>query len=342
MDASFPKSRIFCIGEAWGEREESERTPFVGPSGYELTRMLTEAGINRADCFLTNVFNLRPPGNKIEALCGPRIDRLLGYPALVKGKYVRAEFAPELGRLADELRDENPNLVIALGNTPTWALTGETGISKLRGTTLRSTHTVIGLKILPTYHPAAVLRQWDLRPVTVMDLAKARREAEFPEIRRPRRQIWIEPTLEDLETFYECHIIGCPMLSVDIETAGTQVTCIGFAPSASLALVVPFLDTRKARKSYWDSQSAERRAWAFVRRVLEGPTPKVFQNGLYDISFLWRGYGIKTMNAREDTMLLHHALQPESEKSLRFLGSVYTDEGAWKSMRAKHTIKQDD
>ena len=69
---------------------------------------------------------------------------------------------------------------------------------------------------------------------------------------------------------------------------------------------------------------------------------KLFQNGLYDIAFLWRAYGIKVMNASEDTMLLHHALQPEALKGLGFLGSVYTDEGAWKQMREKvATIKRD-
>jgi uracil-DNA glycosylase family 4 len=51
---------IAIVGEAWGEQEERARAPFVGASGYELTRMLDEAGIRRADCFLTNVFNLRP------------------------------------------------------------------------------------------------------------------------------------------------------------------------------------------------------------------------------------------------------------------------------------------
>jgi hypothetical protein len=62
---------------------------------------------------------------------------------------------------------------------------------------------------------------------------------------------------------------------------------------------------------------------------------------MYDIAFLWRAYGVKVMNADEDTMLLHHALYPESEKSLGYLGSIYTDEGSWKRMRKTDTIKED-
>jgi len=63
---------------------------------------------------------------------------------------------------------------------------------------------------------------------------------------------------------------------------------------------------------------------------------------MYDVAFLWRSYGIKTFNFREDTMLLSHALQPESLKGLGFLGSVYTDHGPWKSERkGVQTIKRD-
>ena len=70
---------------------------------------------------------------------------------------------------------------------------------------------------------------------------------------------------------------------------------------------------------------------------------KIFQNGLYDISFLWRAYGIGVRGAEEDTMLLHHALYPESLKGLGFLGSIYCDEGAWKGMRkGTETIKRED
>lgn len=335
---------IALIGEAWGEQEERERTPFVGPSGYELTRMLDEAGISRADCFLTNVLNLRPHNNKLEAFCGTKAEAIKGYPALIKGRYLRSEFAGELDRLGDELVSVNPNLLVALGNTALWALTGKTFISKLRGTTTISTLTVDGFKVLPTYHPAAVLRQWELRPTTVIDLMKAKREAEFPEIRRPKRTIWIEPSLEDIDEFRSKYINNAKRLSVDIETAGNQITCIGFAPSERLAIVIPFTDPRKLGRSYWPTLQHEQKAWVIVRSILSNPRPpKVLQNGLYDIAFLWRSVGIKVFGAEEDTMLLHHALQPESLKGLGFLGSIYTDEGNWKQMRERvTTIKRDE
>lgn len=340
-------AKLFLLGEAYGEQEEKERTPFVGAAGYHLTQMLEEVGIHRADCYLSNVFNIHPPGNRIEYFLGPKETAIGGYPQLLKGKqgYVQREWLPELERLSNEIIAENPNLIVAMGNTALWSLSGKVGISNIRGTTLLSTLTVSGYKILPTYHPAAILRQWELRATTVADLLRAKREQDYPEIRRPKRWIWIEPTLEDLDVYYETQIKGCSLLSVDIETAGTIVTCIGFAPSPESALVVPFTDHRKKTGSYWPDVQTEQLAWRYCARILSDKAiPKLFQNGLYDIAFLWRSVGLPTYAAEEDTMLLHHALHPESLKGLGFLSSVYGQgEGAWKQMREKtKTIKADD
>lgn len=94
--------------------------------------------------------------------------------------------------------------------------------------------------------------------------------------------------------------------------------------------------------SYWPTAEAEVLAWRFVRRVLSLPMPKYGQNTLYDINFLWTRYGITVENYEDDTMLMHHALQPESLKGLGFLGSVYTNEGSWKLMnRRDPTVKRE-
>lgn len=336
-------TQIVIVGESWGEAEEKSRTPFVGAAGYELTRMLGEAGIERADCYLTNVFNLRPAGNKIEAICGPKSEAIKEFPALIKGKYVPRSLIPELERLGDEILEHNPNLIIALGNTPSWAMLGRTGISKFRGTTFVSTHTASGYKVLPTYHPAAVLRQWELRPVTVFDLIKAKREAAYAELRRPKRSIWIDPTIEDIKRYRDEYILPAGRCAVDIETTGRHITFVGFAAGRDTAIVIPFVKRGRKDKSYWPTPALEREAWLLIRSVLEARNvAKTFQNGLYDIAFIWRSVGIRIYGATHDTMLLHHSLQPESLKGLGFLGSVYTDESSWKDMRKVETIKRDD
>jgi DNA polymerase len=338
-------SNIAIVGEAWGAEEEQERAPFVGTSGWMLTGMLTDAGIRRSDCFLTNVFNIHPPKNDLEFFCGPKEMRLAGFPPLKSGKYVHAAYECELIRLSVDLVRENPNVIIACGNTAVWALLGKTAITKLRGTTAVSTHTVTGFKVLPTYHPAAVLRQYELRHTTVMDLVKAKRESAFPEVRRPEVTIHVPETVQDLKEIVESHIRPAERLAVDIETAGKHITVIGFAWSTTEALVIPFVDRRRIGNCYWPSIQDEVAVWEIVKAVLVSPTPrKTFQNGMYDIPFLWRGYGIGVRGADEDTMLLHHALQPEALKGLGYLGSIYAgDHGAWKEARLRtDTIKRDE
>lgn len=346
-------NKIAIVGEAWGEAEEQQQTPFVGASGWHLTQMLTEAGIDRGQCFLTNVFNLRPkPSNDIKNLCSTKSEDTGKLPALATGKYLRGEFIPEIQRLYKELAEVRPNIIILLGGTATWAVLGGGAISKVRGTVaaakphlaIAGAAAVEGIKCLPTYHPAGILREWKNRHVTVLDLMKARREAEFPDIRRPQREIWVEPSLADMELFYDQYLAEADIISYDIETVGDQITCIGFAATSDRAIVIPITDNRKAGGSYWPTLEEELAAWNFVRRVLRNKSRKLAQNGLYDINFLWRGYGMTVPNSCEDTMLLHHALMPESVKGLGFLGSVYTNEPAWKTMRpkGKHTIKRDE
>ena len=330
--------KLCIVGEAWGAEEEAAGLPFVGASGRFLNAVLAQVGIRRDECYVTNVFNLRPPGNNIEHLCGPKSEALRNFPPL-KGKWVRAQYQPELDRLFKEINDVKPNLILALGATAAWAILRSPNIGKTRGTTAAGYG---GYKVLSTYHPAAVLRDFSLRPIFYADLNKVKTEQAFPEIRRPRREIWVEPTLADLGGFYEKYIVPSPDLSIDIETVGDQVTCIGFAPSTDRALVVPFFDYRKPDVNYWPDAAHEVAAWQWVKRVCALDKNIVGQNFLYDMHFLWRRCGIPVLHARDDTMLLHHALQPEMEKGLGFLGSIYCSEPSWKIMRKETTIKRGD
>jgi uracil-DNA glycosylase len=362
---------LFLLGDHWTENESRTQTAFCGHSGLELLRMLSDAGqleLTSADrgfvsdfykrgdpraidsiwrlhadqFYRTNVFNIHPAANRLEWFCGLKARGVRGYPSILPSKYIEAKYQPELDRLGDEILAVDPNLIVALGNLAFWALCGKTGVAKLRGTTTTTTHLVSGFKILPTYHPKSVLQQWENRPTTVIDLAKAGRENTFPDVRRPACEIWIEPTLEDIHDFIQRYVHSCRILSVDIETSGSRITCIGFAPSISQAIVIPFDDERSKTGSYWPDFQSESRAWRYIRMVLTDPRiPKLFQNGLYDIAFLWRAYGIGVMGAIHDTMLLSHALQPESLKGLAYLGSIYTDHGPWKSERKVETIGRD-
>lgn len=327
---------MFLVGEAWGREEALVRMPFVGKAGQELTEMLSDAGIDRADVLgISNVFNLRPMDNDLADLCFSRREAGKDYPfpSLSQGKYVRPEFFPHIFRLWDELREAKPNLIVPMGNTAMWATLGQTGIMSRRG--YIATCKIPGLehtKVLPTIHPAGILRHWDDRVLFVADLIKGRHECKFPEIRPTEREIWLDPTVDDLLVFQGRYISN--FLSVDIETERRMVSCISLSPSPYISLVLPFLDRKALGYSYWKTPQEERYAWCWLRALMEDPSIyKLLQNGTYDIQYLWRCLHIKTLGYRFDSMIRHHSQQPELPKSLEFLGSVYTNERSWKGMR---------
>lgn len=368
------RPKLLLIGEAWGANEDLMKQPFVGWSGKELFKMLGEAfpeiepelhasirdyfkydlawitkrgpWLEAAGIGMTNVLALRPPDNKLEALCCAKKDLPEGvyrtFPAISRALYLRPEFMPELTRLYSEVAECKPNLIVALGNVALWAIMGVTNIGSVRGAVTiqrafgwfgRGTSDVPPIKVLPTYHPAAVMRQWAWRPVVVADLEKAARECNFPELRLPFRRVLINPSIEEVEQWTTNVLSASPsLLSADIETGLGQIKCISFAVSSNEAICVPFWDTRIPGGSYWPSADQELRAWKCVKALLENSLPKLGQNFVYDLQYLSR-MGIRAQNCIEDTMLLHHSMFSEIQKGLGFLGSIYTNEQSWKLMR---------
>jgi hypothetical protein len=284
-----------------------------------------------------NVFNFHPPNNNIEeCFCNQREGGLTTLPPLKPGKYLRPPLLASLEALWSLVEQSRPNLVVAMGNTACWALLGEAKIGTLRGTVKKSPK--LGVKVLPTYHPAAVLRQWNLRTIVLSDLEKARLELEFPEIRRIERYVTVEPSLREIAEWMER---PADYYAVDIETYRATISMIGFARSANDALVIPFYDERKDTGSYW-CPTDEAVAWHLVDTLLKKPIPKIFQNGIYDLTYLLR-VGLRPVMCNGDTMLLSHALYPEMLKGLGFLGSIYANEQAWKQMRQKgDNLKRDE
>lgn len=345
------KAKIAIVGEAPGATEEEQGFPFLGASGQELTRMLHDAGIIRSDCYLTNVFMSRPPNNDLTKWCVNKKEANLlwrewkqtydvrgasaAYPhkPLSAAKYLRPEWFFERERLYVELRELQPNVIIALGNTATWALLDDTGVKKHRGTVMTSSY--VPGKIISTYHPAAVLRNWSLRAVCIADMMKANYESDFAEAIFPDAEVWIEPSVQDIKDFMYCYLAVAKEISVDIETDGHGImTCIGFGDCAGTAICIPLVDKRAPGYNYWLDCNDEATVWKLLQAILHMPQPKVLQNGLYDVQYIWK-HGMTVRNFSCDTMLKHHSQQPELEKGLGFLGSIYTNYPSWKHIRAQ-------
>ena len=320
---------MMIIGEAWGEQEELYEAPFVGASGFLLRKALSISGVDMDDCYLTNVFNFRPAGNNIETLLTTRDHAISGYEAYKRGKYVDVQYESELGRLWEEIEEVNPNVILGLGATAAWALCNVQGIQQVRGFVMQTFKEE--RKVICSWHPAAVLRNYKLFPVMAMDIEKAVRHDETPDIPPQVGYLCVPSTIEELKQWYETHIKPAAYIICDIETEKDTITEIGFSVSKERAICIPFF--ARPNKSYWASIEDEKEAWRIVREICSTKN-LVGQNFAYDMKWLWMKMGIPCPGFVDDTMLLHHSLQPEMEKGLSFLASLYTDRPVWKFMRA--------
>ena len=306
-------ARIMLVGEAPGANEDQEGIPFSGMAGKLLNTMLSEAGIDRAKCYVTNVVNRRPEGND--------------FSLLYDGKEPSDVLKQHIERLRTEIELVKPNVIICLGNEALLAVTGRSGISKLRGSVLPSSLSP-GRKVVATYHPAAVMRFFEWRPVAVMDLARGLRESEFPDIRTRQRTLKVGREFSEVkEALVRLSVLHeSTKLAFDIETSERQITAISFSTHADSSLSVPL---------FWKGASLfteeeELIIWKLVKEILEGPTLKIAQNAEFDCLFLWEIYGIRVANLWMDTMLAHHVVYAELEKGLAFLCSMYTDQPYYK------------
>lgn len=173
--------RIALVGEAPGAEEARQGRPFVGRSGKLLDDVLVQAGIDRAACLVANVFRLQPPGNKVGHFFASRarakreglaLDERWG--AFGTSDRLLAQYAGELDALAEGLARFNPAVIVAVGRTPTWALTGENRIMAARGQRF-ACRLGGAAPVIPTFHPSYILRgQFGLIPVWRGDFEQAR------------------------------------------------------------------------------------------------------------------------------------------------------------------------
>lgn len=292
-----------------------------------LLSLLREAGIT--DYSLQSIL---PPLREAEYICTKKDLTSPTTVQLGQGKYLATKWTEAYLTIQQDLLTNPCNLILTLGPLAA-SMTSPESLDSIRGTTYISP--LCKKKTLSTYSHIIMTKIWHTRPVILADLLKAAANSSTPALTRVRREIWTHPTLADLEIVFS-RLLESPVLSIDIETSHGQITCIGFSPSPYFAVVIPFVSMLSPDLSYW-SEEEEVIVWNWVKKVCLLPNTKVLQNGLYDIQWLWKKAGITLGGEIHDTMLLHHAQQPEMEKSLGFLGSVYAEESSWKTMRNNKT-----
>ena len=144
------KARLMFVGEAPGADEDIQSRPFVGRAGQLLTKIIEAIGFKREEVLIGNVNRCRPPGNRPPTfeeatMCKPFLER--------------------------EIAIVQPDVIVTLGNTSLQNLVGaKQGITKLRGKFMDYK----GIKVMPTFHPAYLLRDPSKKRETWEDLKKVR------------------------------------------------------------------------------------------------------------------------------------------------------------------------
>jgi uracil-DNA glycosylase len=335
-------AKILILGEAPGEQEAKTGLPFVGASGMELTRILQEAGLNRDHVRLANTINVRPPKapwtkvpNDIKAFFPPnkKLAQSVG-AQLIGDRYCTSEVRDGLEALGTTL-SEMPNLelIIPLGNTALWALTGETGITKWRGSQIVDLSGApyklpVSPRVVPTIHPAAIMRQWDQRWLAVNDIKRAL-QWQRKNYAVPTFDFIIRPSYSAVMAFLEgCEhaLVGLEgdvrlPLAVDLETRLGHIACVGIAVSTSRAMCIPLL---VGSGSFWSLIEETEIMWRVLRLLTHPKTFVIGQNFLYDRQYLARRYGFD-VRCHADTMVLQHVCFPGIPKGLDFISSLYNE-----------------
>ncbi|HAF12985.1 MAG TPA: uracil-DNA glycosylase [Blastocatellia bacterium] len=144
------RARLMFVGEAPGAEEDAQARPFVGRAGQLLTKIIQAIGFKREEVLIGNVNRCRPPGNRPPtqeeaSMCKPFLLR--------------------------EIAAVQPEVIVVLGNTAMKNLLDiKQGITRVRGQ-FQDFH---GVKVMPTFHPAYLLRDPSKKQETWQDLKKVR------------------------------------------------------------------------------------------------------------------------------------------------------------------------
>ena len=323
-------ARIMIVGEAPGVEDARRGEPFVGHSGLELSRMLSEAGIPRNACFITNFIRVPPPEGDVSLFFAKSKKDITPHHFAIRDKQVLKPVWEGLDLLKREIEMCQPHVIIALGNAALWALTGKWGITSWRGSMLQ-TDLDLALdykpKVLPTYSPSSVLRQWSWRPICVTDLRRAKGMAESRELIRPDYQFLIRPDFgQAMSVLTQLHdqVQRAPLkLSIDIETRAGHIACIGIAWNKLQAICIPLLCAERAA-GYWSEAEELEIHWLLYKLLTHPNARGVGQNFLYDAQYFHR-HLLYTPRLSSDTMLAQHVCFSNLPKGLDFLSSMYCD-----------------
>lgn len=320
MGSGKRKAKVMLIGEAPGAREDETHQAFVGKAGQFLNELLRdEAGLERSDCYITNAVKCRPPENATPTR---------GQVKVCSNLYLTAE-----------IQRVQPDLIVPLGNSALQAVLGRSGIKKHRGT--KVDFSIIDgrddVVVLPTYHPAGVLRNPYLDAEIRADFRQVGRIARGESsgvlgtnVRIIRRKAQLDALIKlllqqeeiafDLETYTfdnGIRLKGKPVVSGLQEWHDdlSVISCISLAWAEGETAVVPLYHER----SPWKDPQAVLRE---LKPALERRSCRfIAHNGKFDCR--WLAANGVFVNLTFDTMLAAHMIDENRSKGLKPLSQVH-------------------
>jgi len=265
---------LVLVGEAPGDTEVLEGKPFVGRAGQLLNKVLEEVGIDRDACYITNAVNCRPVPHR-----APKAKEIVACR----------------NRLIAEIRQRAPRMVVALGNAAVQALMGRHNMGDVHGTVNWCAD--VNAFVVPTYHPAAVLRSPGYYIDLIRDMQRAALYLHEKKVLTSVAQEVEYVTLHNHDHVLELveRLESLSEVAVDVETASDgSLLCIGLAWRGDKAVVV-------TKDALVDKRTVPMLNSALKGKVLIGHNLK------FDVKQLWRA-GVSDVRVGEDTMLMSYTL----------------------------------
>lgn len=153
-----PKAQILFVGEAPGRNEDEKGIPFCGAAGKNLDKLLNEVNLSREDIYIANILKCRPPQNR-----DPTTEEIKAHaPWLLK-----------------QIKEMQPKIICSLGNYATKFFLAKTNINEMKNqpgiTTIHGKVqdieiNGIKIKLIPLFHPAAIIYKRELTPLWLKDM----------------------------------------------------------------------------------------------------------------------------------------------------------------------------
>lgn len=324
IDADF-----MIIADSPSKKDLQKHMCFSGDGSIFLVKELENVGIYFKDCFAQTAIDYYPPSGRADNVFHTKTEAKKNYDLkLVNGAYVSDRVLANAKRVWQSIDRVKPKFILCLGNLALWMLTGEQSVAKHRASMLEIKRGWGVVRLLPTYHPNAVMRQKELKRVWRNDLARINVDGDGWS--RPDFKFITYPTCEEVlsklvalcwraehEAFRPVHV------SCDIETRGGMVSVLGIAWSKTEALVIPFTSVEKP--NYFNPHE-EFAIITQLKKLFNHPHIEVSGQGYhYDDQYLCKLYGFKP-HCTWDTMAMAHILWTKNlPLRLDFLSSMFCD-----------------